>query len=407
MGPTHEEKTTMVDQKVKVMKIFVNSYIYAYDRFFRMFDFFENKDSLIFILPKLWKSKGGKIRVVPTEKSKFKIIKTWAPFYHSHYPVVKGMLKGWMPFTGRILGQLARKGDVLLSSGEPNLFSTYLYSRLTKKMGLKHVFLTFQNIDYDKRLDGTKLKITNWLLRQNIKLSAGALCGTYQVYEVLKPYLDNRIKVAIIPQTGVDVDIFKPGVGSDFRQKFNLENKFIFLFAAVFDERKGVFATINAFKKTLNDIPTAHLVMIGMGKLWSQAKDLVNQLGITDKVTFIEWLPNHELAGIFSSVDVLVHPSEPYKGWEEQMGSTLLQASASGLPVIATNIGGIPESIINKKTGILVEPKDIQALYEAMVYLAQHLEIRVEFGRQGREHVLSKYSHKVVAGRLERFLNSL
>ena len=89
------------------------------------------------------------------------------------------------------------------------------------------------------------------------------------------------------------------------------------------------------------------------------------------------------------------------------MGSTLLQASASGLPVIATNIGGIPESIINKKTGILVEPKDIQALYEAMVYLAQHLEIRVEFGRQGREHVLSKYSHKVVAGRLERFLNSL
>ena len=372
-----------------------------------MFDLFENKDSLVFILPKTWKSKGGKIKVVPTEKSEFKIIKTWAPFYHSHYPIIKGMLKGWMPFTGRILRKHAQKGDVLLSSGEPNLLSTYLYSRLAKKRGLKHVFLTFQNISYEKRLSGSKLKITNWLLRQNIKLSAGALCGTRQTYEVLKPYLDDKIKVAVIPQTGVDVDVFKPGVESDFRQRFNLEDKFIFLFAAVFDERKGVFTTINAFNATLKELPDARLVMIGIGKLWSQAKDLVSQLDITNKVTFIEWLPNNELTGIFASVDVLVHPSEPYKGWEEQMGSTLLQASSSGLPVIATNIGGIPESIINQKTGILVEPKNAHALAEAMIYLARHPEVRAEFGRQGREHILKEYSHKVVAERLERFLNSL
>ncbi len=372
-----------------------------------MFDFFENKDSLVFILPKSWKSKGGKITVVPPERKEFKIIKTWAPFYHSRYPIIKGMLKGWMPLTGSILRKYAHKGDVLLSSGEPNLLSTYLYSRLAKKMGLKHVFLTFQNISYEKRLSGIKLKITNWLLKQNIKLSAGALCGTHQTYGVLKPYLNDKIKVAVIPQTGVDVDVFKPGVASDFRQRFNLEGKFIFLFAAVFDERKGVFTTVNAFNETLKELSDTRLVMIGIGKLWSQAKDLVNQLGITDKVTFVEWLPNNELAGIFSSVDVLVHPSEPFKGWEEQMGSTLLQASSSGLPVIATNTGGIPESIIDQKTGILVEPKNVHALAEAMVYLARHPEVRAEFGKQGREHILNAYSHKVVAERLERFLNSL
>ncbi|MBI2057598.1 MAG: glycosyltransferase family 4 protein [Candidatus Yanofskybacteria bacterium] len=372
-----------------------------------MFDFFGNKDSLIFILPRVWKAKGGKIRVTPPVRSEFKIIKTWTPFYHSHYPIIKGMLKGWMPFTGWILRKYAQKGDVLLSAGEPNLLGTYLYSRLARKRGLKHVFLTFQNINYEKRLRGIKLKVTNWLLRQNIKLSAGALCGTYQTYEVLKPYLNDKIKVAVIPQTGVDIDLFKPGVESDFRRRFNLEDKFIFLFAAVFDERKGVFTTINAFNETLKELPDARLVMIGIGKLWSQAKSLVSRLRIADKVTFIEWLPNHELAGIFSSVDVLVHPSEPYKGWEEQMGSTLLQASSSGLPVISTNIGGIPESIINQKTGILVEPKNIKALREAMIHLARHPEVRAEFGRQGRKHVVSEYGHKVVAGKLERFLNSL
>ncbi len=372
-----------------------------------MFDFFEQRDALVFILPKLWKSKGGKIKDVPADSSQFKIIKAWTPFYHSHYPIIRGMLKGWMPSTGRILRKLAHKGDVLFCPGEPNLLVTYLYSRLAKKRGLKHVFLTFQNIEHEKRLSGIKLKITKWLIRQNIKLSAGALCGTQQVLGVLKPYLNDKIKVAVIPQTGVDVDLFRPGVESNFRRKFNLEDKLIFLFAAVFDERKGVFTTIHAFKEASDSISNAHLAMIGIGRLWSEAKELVNQLKITDKVTFIEWLPNHELAGIFASVDVLVHPSEPYKGWEEQMGSTLLQASSSGLPVIATNTGGIPESIIDQKTGILIEPKNAEALRDAMVYLAQHQEVRSEFGRQGREHIIANYSHRVVAKRLEDFLYSL
>ncbi len=389
------------------MKIFVNSYTYIFDRHLRMFDFFKNKEALVFIMPKLWKAKGGKIKVVPPDKSEFAIIKTWAPFYHSHYPVIKGMLKGWMPFTGMILRKLAKKGDVLLSSAEPNQLSTYLYSRLAKKMGLKHVFLTWQNIAYTRRLKGLKLKITEWLLRQNINLSAGALLGTQQAYEILKPYLNGKIKTAVIPQSGVDVDIFKPDIPSDFRKKFGLEGKFIFLFGAVFDERKGVFTTINAFNEVLPKLSNAHLVMIGIGKLWSGAHDLVNKLGIADKVTFIEWLPNHELAGIFSSVDVLVHPSEPYKGWEEQYGWTLLQASASGLPVVATNIGAIPEAILDKKTGILVEPKNTHALAEAMIYLAQHPEVRAEFGKNGREHILQKFSHKVIAERLGNFLDSL
>lgn len=389
------------------MKIFVNSYIYAYDRFLRMFDFFQDKDSLVFLLPKSWKSKGGKIKVVPPDKSEFTIIKTWAPFSHSHYPLIKGMLKGWMPWTGHILRKLAHRGDVLLSSGEPNLLSTYLYSRLAHRMGLKHVFLTFQNISYEKRLSGMKLKVTEWFLRQNIKLSAGALCGTRQTFEVFRPYLDGKIKVAVIPQTGVDVDVFRPGVASDFRKQYGLAGKFLFLFAAVFDERKGVFTTINAFHEVSKKLPDAHLVMIGIGKLWLQAKESVQRLGLADRVTFIEWLPNNALAGIFASVDVLVHPSEPYKGWEEQMGSTLLQASASGLPVIATTIGGIPESILDQKTGILVEPKNSHALAEAMLYLAQHPEVRAQFGWQGREHVVREYSHHVVAERLERFLHSL
>jgi len=372
-----------------------------------MFDFFKNKKDLVFILPKLWKAKGGKIKVTAPDKPELKMIKTWAPFYHSHYPLIRGMLKGWMPFCGKILRNESRPGDVLLSSSEPNLFTTYLYSRLAKKLGLKHVFLTWQNIEYSKRLKGRKLAITEWLVRENIRLSAGALCGTKQALGILKPYLRAGIPTAIIPQSGVDTDIFKPGIQSDFRKKYGLEGKLIFLFAAVFDERKGVFTTIKAFYKTLKSVPSGHLVMIGIGKLWSPAQDLVKELGMVEKVTFIEWLPNSELPQIFVSVDILVHPSEPYKDWEEQYGWTLLQSSASGLPIIATNIGAISEAVIDKKTGILVEPKNVDALCAAMVYLAGNPLLRKEFGTNGVEYINANFSHRVIADRLEKFLHSI
>lgn len=389
------------------MKIFINSYTYAYERHLRMFDFFYDKEKLIFILPKIWKAKKGKIVVRPPENNDFKIVKTFSPFYHSHYPIIRGMLKGWMPFTGHILRCLAKPGDVLLSSAEPNLLTTYLYSRLAKRLKLKHVWLTWQNIPYQGRLSGWKLRLTEWFLRKNMALSAGGLFGTRQAFDVHRRYLPSGFPTAIIPQSGVDVDIFKPGISSGFRKKYGLENKFIFLFAAVFDERKGVFTTIKAFNSVLPSITNAHLVMIGIGKLWEGAKRLAKELGIQDEITFIEWLPNSELGGIFASVDVLVHPSEPYKDWEEQYGWVLLQASSSGLPIIATDIGAIPEAVLDGQSGILIPPKDVERLAEAMLKMFENPELRAEMGRNGRAHILRNFSHQVIAEKLEKFLNSI
>ncbi len=389
------------------MKIFVNSYTYAYDRHLRMFDYFSRKEALIFILPKVWKARGGKIVVVPTQRTGFKMFFARAPFYHSNYPIIRGLLKGWIPSTGSFLKKLGSPGDVLLASSEPNLLTSYLYGKLCKKLRIKVVFLTWQNIPYEKRLNGLKLKITEWLLRKNIEMAAGVLCGTKQAYEINKPYFREGTRAEIIPQSGVDVEIFKPDVESNFRDTYNLRGKIIFLFGAVFDERKGVFTTIQAFAQVAKKLPEGHLVMIGIGKLWSRAKEMVTQLDIADRVTFIEWLPNSELPGIFSAVDIFVHPSEPYKDWEEQYGWVLLQASASSLPIIATRIGAIPEAVLDGVTGVLIPPKDPEALAAAMTGLALDPDKRRSMGESGRRYILDNLSHQKVAERLEKFLYSL
>ena len=240
-----------------------------------------------------------------------------------------------------------------------------------------------------------------------MRWTAGFCCATDLPHGCLKPYCAPHLKVAVIPQSGVDSDIFKPGVPSAFRSKYGLEGKFIFLFGAVFDERKGVMTTINAFHKALQKIHNAHLVMIGIGKLWEAAQARVKELSLTEHVTFIPWMDNKELPAVFAGVDVLVHPSEPYRDWEEQYGWTMLQASASGLPVIATKIGSIPEAVLDGRTGLLVEPKSVEALRDAMETLVSNDQLRKDLGTAGRTYIEERFSHRAVAQRMEHFLRTL
>lgn len=373
----------------------------------RTFDFFPHKHELFFILPSKWRGRGRVIVPGGANEGRFRYTTSWTPFYHSKYPIIRGMLKGWMPFAIFTLIKNAKIGDVLLSMAEPNLLTALLYGYTCKLLGLKHVCLTWQNIPYEKRLKGWKLKMTEWFLRKNFQMSSGVLFGTETAYGLHKKYLPKNKKFAIIPQAGVDTDIQIADIREEFIAKHKLEGKILYLFAAMMDERKGVFTTINAFKQSLNKVPNGFLVMVGSGKLLEQAKDLVRELNIEDKVLFMGLLPYDRLLELILIADMLVHPSEPYKDWEEQFGWIFLQAESLKLPVISTNIGCIKETVRDGISGMLVPTKNIDALAQAMEKLAGDRNLRQKMGEAGREFVLSKFSHQKVAENLDAFLHSL
>lgn len=392
------------------MKIFVASYTYIYEHSYKVFDYFKKKDDLFFILPKKWKStKGTKITAYPKMRDGFEINTASAPFYHSRYPLIRGHLKGWMPALGRILKKYSQRGDILYSSYEPNLFVTYLYSRLARRLGLKHVFFTWQNVPYRQRLSGIKLKITEWLLKENFRLSHGGLFGMGKAFEIHEPYLKYNpdLKYEVIPQTGVNTDIFRPDISSDFRKKYNLEGKILFLFAATFTERKGVISTIKAFSKIAHKFSEVHLVLIGTGNLESQIHGLIGDFHLKDRTIILPWQPVDELASFYVSADVFVHPSEPFEGWEEQFGLLILQAQACGTPVITSKTGSLEESVLNGKTGILVEPGNAEEIAAAMELLAENNELRKKLGHQARDYMINHFSNQSVAKRLEKYFQSL
>lgn len=387
--------------------IFITSYPYIGERHRRVFDFFNKKDDLVFILPEKWKMKDGKVVMEARLDDNLKIIPTKTYFFHSKYPVIRGHLKGWMPATKGILKKMAKQGDVLYSVSEPNLFVTYLNAKIAKRLGLKHVFFTWQNIAYKGRLFRLKLKLTEWLIRKNIELSTGVVCGNAKALEIIRPYLPTNFSALVAPVSGIDTEKFKPDVYSNFRLDYGLADKTIILFVGAIDNRKGIIKLIDAFMEARRQNSSLSLFIIGSGPLDDELKKYVSEKGVGEHVNILPWIDNKQLPGYFSNSDIFVYPSQRYGGWEEQFGYSIAEASSSGLPIISTQTGSIGDLVVDGKTGILIEPEDAAALSQALLKLAGDKNLRSRMGVAGREFIINNFSHQIIAEKLENFLRSL
>jgi len=120
------------------------------------------------------------------------------------------------------------------------------------------------------------------------------------------------------------------------------------------------------------------LMFVGKGELESELKSMADGMGAGDRVLFPGWRDDiHEIMPVF---DIFVLPS-----LNEGMGRVIVEAMAAGKPVIASNTGGIPDLVINGKTGYLVEPGDPGELTEAICNLLENPGRRLTMGREGRK----------------------
>ncbi len=388
--------------------IFITSYPYVGARHLKVFQSFTNKNDLVFILPESWPMKDGKVMLHPDVRSGLNIVSTQARFFHSHYFLLRGLMKGWMPATQRILRDKgAKAGDILYTVNEPNLLVTLLNARIARRLGMKHVFFTWQNVSYETRLAGAKLALTRWLIKKNIQASVGAVCGNEKAKEILTTYAPKDFKLLVNPVSGIDLDSFRPEGTSTFRAEHNVEGKTILLFVGAMDNRKGLNTLIEAFAQASSKYENLHLVMIGEGPMKENLKLKIRNLKLEGVVTILPWFDNEKLPAVMSSADMFIYPSEPYGGWEEQFGYSAAEASACGLPVITTKVGSLPDIIKDSVTGIVVPPANSGNLAEAIMKLANDRDLRRVMGFAGREHIAANYGHAKVAEKLENFLRSL
>jgi colanic acid/amylovoran biosynthesis glycosyltransferase len=167
-------------------------------------------------------------------------------------------------------------------------------------------------------------------------------------------------------------------------------------------EKKGLPVTLRAFASFLKRYPNATLTIAGEGPLLGQLQGLVGELKIDNRVSFTGFISQEQLRDLYYASHIFLHPSETGPdGNQEGIPNSMLEAMASGLPVFATDHGGIPEAIEHGRSGVLVPERDDEVLAWALLNAVEDRHFLSQVARGGAEVVREKFDLRVQARRLE------
>jgi glycosyltransferase involved in cell wall biosynthesis len=170
------------------------------------------------------------------------------------------------------------------------------------------------------------------------------------------------------------------------------------------EKRYGVEYLIKAFSTIRKQYPdkSLKLLIVGQGTLREFLENLVKRLGIEDDTIFTGFVQNNEIQKYHNIIDIFIVAS-----LEESFGVAALEASSCGNPVVASNVGGLPEVVDQNKTGFLVEKENPDSIAEAIGKLIESPNLRSDMGKKGRQKVIDEYDWNNSVSKLISIYNSI
>lgn len=207
---------------------------------------------------------------------------------------------------------------------------------------------------------------------------------------------------------GVDTDVFRPdpAARAELRHRYGLGDRPTILCLSRLVPRKGQDALIAAMPAIRERINGAILVIAGGGPYEQKLHGLAEALGVTDSVYFTGRVPADELAAHHTIADVFAMPCRTRgAGLDvEGLGIVYLEASATGVPVLAGRSGGAPETVIEGKTGRVVDGRSVPQIAEALIDLLADPEAAARMGATGRDWVEEQWRWDTHGARLRQLL---
>ncbi|MCX7956695.1 MAG: glycosyltransferase family 4 protein [Endomicrobia bacterium] len=157
-------------------------------------------------------------------------------------------------------------------------------------------------------------------------------------------------------------------------------------------KEKGIHLLLHAFSKIVNCFDNLKLFVVGRGPYKKSLEKLMMKLKLSDKVKFLDFIPNELLPEIYNLADVFVLPTLAKEG----LPFVIIEAMACGVPVVATKIGGIPEIISHYENGLLVEPGNIPELTDAIIQLLRDSLLKEKFIHNGLQIVREKFTEDMM-----------
>ncbi|HEY5891601.1 MAG TPA: glycosyltransferase [Chthoniobacterales bacterium] len=206
----------------------------------------------------------------------------------------------------------------------------------------------------------------------------------------------NRTGIPLNDFPVVDRPVEKPG--SDWR----------IVQACRLIEKKGLRTALRAFAEIHREFPAASFEIAGEGPMLGELQTLASELGIAKAVSFRGFLNQTQLRDLFNVSDIFLHPSEVTAGGDQEgVPNAMLEAMATGLPVVATNHGGIPEAVTHDVDGLLVAERDSVALAGALRDFIRNSARMRQFGLSAAASVRREFDPTTQIDRLESAYDEL
>ena len=274
-----------------------------------------------------------------------------------------------------------RKIDVI----HAHQYSPFFYAAFAKLLArpMPRLILTEHGRHYPDIVSPNR-RAFNRIVLDRAADAVNACCGfSAKAMRDLDGFRGGRIEVI---ENGIEVDRYSTVADkSELRHRFGLNAQRRYLaHVARHHPVKDQNMLIRAFALAAASIPDVDLLMVGDGPLRGELEELTRTLGIADRVIFL---------GIRSDVPDVLRVADAFAltSVSEAASLTLLEAMATGLPVVVTNVGGNPEIIRHEREGLLVPRGDAKACGEAFTRLMCDPELAARLGKAGRERAVEKY----------------
>lgn len=273
---------------------------------------------------------------------------------------------------------------------------SYTWVRPKTKM-----LLTLQEGDplehYAKRVGGFRL------MHERIFSRANAIQSISRFLADWAKRMGATCEPEVVPN-GVDIDRFTARISSDERAHLRAEwgikeGETILVTTSRLSKKNG----INDLILSLRDLPKEfHVVIAGTGEDEAMLRGLVDQHGLGERVRFLGAQPHTALVATLQASDIFIRAS-----LSEGLGNSFLEAMASGLPIVGTPVGGIPDFLEDGQTGVFCQPSDPPSIAKAVLRIQTEPGLADRLKKQGEALVRASYSWDGIASRMDRLLNAL
>ncbi|ALG86862.1 glycosyltransferase family 4 protein [Gordonia phthalatica] len=207
---------------------------------------------------------------------------------------------------------------------------------------------------------------------------------------------------------GVDVDRFAPDpeARAMLRERYGVGDAPVVLCLSRLVPRKGQDMLLRCWPTIRDAVPDAHLMIVGGGPYAEKLHRLAADMGVQDSVTFTGGVPAADLPMHHAMADVFAMPTRTRgRGLDvEGLGIVFLEASASGVPVVAGDSGGAPETVRESLTGTVVDGRNLADIAEAIIEILTAPKLAAAMGENGRAWTTENWQWKMQAARLMRLL---